>query len=483
MAAPGVDSAKHAMYGHALEHWQTCRDVFGGAKVVKAAGVRYLPRLSGQTPEEYEAYKQRANFYNVFKRTVGGLTGTVFTRAPGVELPDVIRPHLADITLAGEPFDIVARGAVSEVLKVGRYGMLLDYSTAQRRPFWSMYTAEQICDWDTEQRNGDTVLTWLVLKECFTERAGFEKKTIDQYRVLELQTEPVARCVVTTWRKTKNQQGQEAWTIHDTIVPERLGAPLAFIPFVCFNPTGIGLGVDDPPLMDLVDVNLAHYRNSADFENGLHFTGLPTLFVRGIPLKTEIKVGSGEAIVADNKDADAKFIEFTGQGLKPSREAMADKETQMAVLGSRLLEKQKVAAEAAATVRMRHAGDNATLQDIVGAVSLGFTVAFRLHAFWAGATDRIDDDRIKVDLNTDFIADTQDLNTLALLRQSGDISQATLYWNLERAGLTRPGITLEEEQEQIRAEGGDPNQGDDLPTGRGNNDDRGAGGAGGENEE
>lgn len=457
----------HPTYPTGLDDWKTCRDVFGGAKAVKAAGPRYLPRLSGQNDEEYKAYVARANLYNVFKRTVNGLTGTVFERQPSIECPESIKPHLADVTLAGEPFEVVARAIVAEVLKVGRHGSLIDYADASKRPYWTLYEAEAICDWDTEQRAGDTVLTWLVLKECVSERNGFERKKIDQYRTLELTKDEdgaSGTCLVKIWRKSTEQTAADKWVVHKEIVPVRLGAPLTFIPFVCFNPMGIGLDVQSPPLKDLADVNLSHYRNSADHENGLHFTGVPTLFVKGIPATDTIRIGSAEAIVATSDAADAKFVEFTGEGLKPVTEAMDRKEAQMTVLGSRLLETQKTAQEAAATVRMRHAGDNATLQDIVGTVSLGLTVAFRMHAFWANASDRIDDDAISVTLNTDFIAQIQDINTLMLMRQGNLISQRTFYWNLERAGLTRPGIDVEQENEDIKAEGGgDELDDDDLP--------------------
>jgi hypothetical protein len=34
--------------------------------------------------------------------------------------------------------------------------------------------------------------------------------------------------------------------------------------------------IDEPPLIDLVDKNVAHYQVNADYRHGLHFTGLPT---------------------------------------------------------------------------------------------------------------------------------------------------------------------------------------------------------------
>ena len=53
------------------------RDVFAGEDAVKAAGVRYLPRLDSQSDDEYDAYKERASFFNAMARTADGFVGLV----------------------------------------------------------------------------------------------------------------------------------------------------------------------------------------------------------------------------------------------------------------------------------------------------------------------------------------------------------------------------------------------------------------------
>ena len=40
--------------------------------------------------------------------------------------------------------------------------------------------------------------------------------------------------------------------------------------------------IDDAPLYDLAVLNLAHYRNSADYEEGNFIAGQPTLFITGL---------------------------------------------------------------------------------------------------------------------------------------------------------------------------------------------------------
>jgi hypothetical protein len=71
---------KHPDYSE--EMWQKCRDFVIGGDRVKSQGRRYLPELSGQSLERYEAYKARAMFYDATSRTMQGL----MVRSFGVRL-------------------------------------------------------------------------------------------------------------------------------------------------------------------------------------------------------------------------------------------------------------------------------------------------------------------------------------------------------------------------------------------------------------
>ena len=50
----------HPDYDASAAEWARARDVLAGEDAVKAAGVKYLPRLDSQSEEEYAAYKARA---------------------------------------------------------------------------------------------------------------------------------------------------------------------------------------------------------------------------------------------------------------------------------------------------------------------------------------------------------------------------------------------------------------------------------------
>ena len=67
------------------------------------------------------------------------------------------------------------------------------------------------------------------------------------------------------------------------------GAPWKEIPFIIPGSVNNDPCVDPVTLYDLADVNLAHYRNSADFELNLHIHGSGTLFITSSMSAEEFK--------------------------------------------------------------------------------------------------------------------------------------------------------------------------------------------------
>jgi hypothetical protein len=447
----------HDDYETRRPDWEDCRTVFAGERAVKLAGRRYLPQLSArQNFSDYEAYKGRALFFNAVARTIQGLVGAVFRKDPAVEFTD--EDQLADVTLTGVPFAAFARGVLQEVLTVGRYGVLLDMATSNgRRPYLAGYRAEDIINWNTARRGGDEILTRVVLSETVSEPDpddSFVAKPVEQLRVLELDNDQ--RYSVTIWRRVrgwiKGRFGSEApFQIVEEFFPMRLGQRLDFIPFCFFGPSGITPDVEKPPLLDLVDVNLSHYRSSADLEHGRHWTGLPTLFFAGLDEKHEIAIGSAQAIVASDSNAKGQFIEFSGQGLRALEMALQEKQRLMAVLGARLLEDQKRDAETAEAMRIRQSGDSATLRSITTAVSQGLTLLLTWWQWWGSGSTAT----VNVSLNEDFMDKSLtpgELQALLAAWQSGGISWQTLFWNLTRSQAARPGISAEQEKHEIETE-------------------------------
>lgn len=454
--------ATHPEYDARLTHWTRCRDANEGDDAVKAAGTTYLPKPSGQDETAYEAYKLRALWYGATGRTIQGLGGAIFRKDTVIEFPDSLADQLDDVTMRGSDVHAFSKIVVNEMLKVGRCGVLVDMPATlnvevptDNRPFWVKYDAEQILNWREERIGGTMKLTLLVLAETFEtfDENIFDSIVGQRYRVLQLIGNQVQ---VTVFEEVsrQNDSGAKETTfevVEGPLFLQRRGKPLDRIPFVFFNTTNIISAVEKPPLLDLIDVNFSHYRNSADLEHGRHFCGLPTPWAAGFPATSELTIGSGVAWVTDNPQAKAEYLEFTGQGLQALEKALAEKEEKMAALGARMLEQPKKAGEAADTVRLRTSGQTSSLQSIADTASAGLTELLRIHAWWAGQDDTSE---IRGQLNRDFMdADmpAETMKALLLMFQSNAISAETLYYNLQKGEVARPGIDFAQEQNDIQA--------------------------------
>ena len=441
-----IDST-HPQYDATADQWQRIRDVMGGEDAVKARGSGYLPMLSGADHDEWNGYLTRALFYNATARTVAGLAGAIFRKDAVIEAPDVLNDTLEAVTPTNAPFSILAKQAVEEVIAVGRVGVLIDMPEDGDEPYVAMYLAEDVINWRAEYVAGEERLILAVLHETVEEQGDDEYETVevDQWRVLKLVD---GSYVQEVWREIEGAAPMgNRFVMVSQVSPSIRGRALDYIPLVLIGPTDIGPTVERSPIIDLVDVNLSHYRTSADLEHGAHFTALPTYWATaGTGSTPEYRVGSGVAWIVE-PGGQAGILEYAGQGLKALEERLAGKERLMAVLGARLLEDQKKAVETADAIRLRHSGENSLLATIADTVSRGLTVALTWLAEWQSAAGDV-----SVQLNKDFVdvaMTPQEITAMVAAWQSGGISRETLFYNLQRGEVIPAERTFEEEVELI----------------------------------
>jgi hypothetical protein len=154
-----------------------------------------------------------------------------------------------------------------------------------------------------------------------------------------------------------------------------------------------------------------------------------------------------KAWVSEDPQARCGFLEFTGTGLGAIVTALTKLETQMAVMGARMLEEQKKAAEAAETVAMRYSGDTATISDIVTSVEQGIIKIIDLLGVWLKI-----DAKTEVRMNRDFVSQklsSQDITALLQAYNGGGISLETFLYNLSVGEVLPADRTIEMEKELI----------------------------------
>lgn len=453
---------KHPQYLSMQSQWKKCRDTASGQKAVHAAGELYLPKLKDQGSDEYRAYLTRASFFNAVWRTIDALKGLLFRKEPVKDIPKAVEPLLEDVSLSGIDFDVFSQQVTLEALTVGRVGVLVDFpsqSTAGMsladvqvmniRPTMQMYKTESIINWKTTVINNVVTLSMLVLQESVAVESGeFEHKSEDRYRVLDLF---MGAYRVRIFRVSESGEDEQ---VGEDLFPVMNGKTMGSIPFYFIGVDHTSPGIDEPPLIDLVDLNLDHFRMTADYKHGLHFTGLPTPVISGyVPENPgdKLYIGSSSAWCFPDPQASASFLEFTGHGLGALEKALEKAEQQMAILGARLLTSEKKDAETSQTAQIHRAGENSILSSIAQTISTGLTNALNTFCEWAGASGKW-----SITLNREFFPvgmTPQELTALLAGWQMGapGLSDEGLFNIFREREMIADGVTLEEEQARIAA--------------------------------
>jgi hypothetical protein len=488
----------HAEYARKLPDWLRARTtISGGASAVKAAGETYLTRPTAMARkyrrisavDPYELYLERAQFVDVPARTRLGISGMLNAR-PAEVTGD------SDVTLEtpvgpdGSPLSEVLSVVESELLTTGRVGVLVD--TFGDAPYVTIYRAEDIRNWRADRWVDGVVPVLYVLRETESNWNGFEQSTSVIYRVLRLSRDPFSGGLTSyerayldlkpgtpitletvlplfglydisetgdpvysqeVWRPVAAKGGATEYQIVDRIFPARLGGIRPDrIPFELINTRGCGCETGDVPLLPLVDLALARYRNSADLEHGLHFSALPTAWAAGfdLPEGESLVIGSGTAWVAVSADARAGYLEFSGAGLAAISAAMAEKDEQMARFGARILDPRVTTNETATAAVMRESGDHSATTAIAAAVSAGLTAILTTWNWWRlrGPITL----RVRTKSSRAGLAGAE-LTALVSAYLSGAISFQTYFWNLQRAEVYADGVTVDDELALIEAGG------------------------------
>lgn len=425
---------QHASYKAHLNIWQRVRDVVAGEDAVKRAGQNYLPRLGGQNLSEYHGYLNRALFFGASGRTVQGLLGAIFRKSPMVQVPEHVKDQLDQITADGQSFPLFAKKVTAEILTMGRYGVLVDMAQSDGAvPYMVGYEAEQITQWRTQFVDGRHQLSLVVLGEMVEENGDdpFTANLVPQYRVLSLDEDGFY--VQSIWRL--GPKGKE-FVVVDQVMPTFRGERFNYIPFTFMGPVRLGSDIEKSPILDLVNVNISHYRSSADLEHGRHFTALPTPWMTAPSQERaaqEYKIGPGNVWLLE-PGGEAGMLEFKGAGLTYLENACREKERMMTVLGARLLEDQKNGVEAAQTVRLRQNGESGLLAGIADSVGRGLTRCLQYWGAWQGIAPQ----EISVMLNTDFFGDRlppEELRELVSAWQAGAIDKDQLTQNLTKGEI------------------------------------------------
>lgn len=447
-------------------HYTKVADACAGSEAVKARKEVYLPHPDPNdiyAKDRYNKYILRAIFYAVTRRTLNGLIGQVFLRDPLVKLPPSIAPMEKDADGSGLSLVQVAKKAEEYALSFGRVGLLADFPSMDRsisraeilngtiRPTLVIYDPRDVRNWRTVSFNGRQLLSLVVIAEQYVkEDDGFKAKYGIQFRVLKLTPVLLNRNGTTLkhqysieiWRK-ESDEGKYA--LFSTSYPrDNKGLNLEEIPFTFIGSEDNSPSVDYPPLYDLADINLSHYRNSADYEESLFMVGQPTPWVSGITeswakdvLKGEIQIGSRAVIMLPENGA-CGLLQAEANGL--AKEGMDGKERQMVALGAKLVENKEVQ-RTATEANQEEAAETSVLAAVTVNVANGIKWCLEWCAIFAGdvtANRDATSSAVEFKLNTEYDLSKlspEDLKGVISAWQSGVLTDEEMRSILLKSGM------------------------------------------------
>lgn len=422
----------------------------------------YLPNPSPYNEDidvsrrRYDDYVTRAVFYNVTKRTVKAMAGAVFAKYPTMTLND-LQVLETDVDGGGQSLTQQAKDALTNCLMQGRGGLLADMpvntdgmskaamAQSQVRPVIIHYTSESIINWRYRKVGGVLKNSLVVLSESYVaEDDGYEEKVGRQLLVLRLNDNNLAESEIL--RKSDNGQWQ---SLGINAITDHKGKQLEDLPFYPYGSVNNDLELDDVPLYDIAELNIAHLRNSADLEEMLFVSGQPTLVVSGLTeqwvsevLENGIAIGSRSGILLP-KGGSAQMLQAAPNSAL--FEAMQEKKVMMQSLGAKLIETSKVGQSKTATEAAQDgAEETSVLSTIAHNVSDAYTKAIKCCARYMG----YDDNALVVTLNTQFNFSKM---TPAQLQQLMAIWQAgAISFDEMRESLIEDEIAIEENHDTAR---------------------------------
>lgn len=405
-----------------LSKWSLVDDVVDGEEAVKKQKEKYLPKPEthtdrGLNDKIYSKYILRAVLFPVAGRTLAGLRGQVFSKPVAVELPPAIQPLEEDIDGAGTTLEQQSKETLESVLKKGRGGLLSDFPRIEEgkvvvkadlengkiRPRIIFYAPGQIINWREQTTGGETKLSLLVLFENkIIEDDGFEYSMSPRWRVYKLTENGVT---VTVYRKENDNVPDSIIYVVDeeeTVILDANQRPLETIPFSFVGADNNDSSVDESPLYPLAQLNIAHYRNSADYEQSLFIVGQATPVFAGLTqdwvdknITGKVTLGSSTPVSLP-QGASAELLQASPNSMP--MEGMKHKEDQMKAIGAKLIEPGTVE-RTATEAEIEETSEASVLSSIAKNVSAAYKSALYFCSLFI---EEVDPDNISIALNSEF---------------------------------------------------------------------------------
>lgn len=400
--------------------------------------------------QRQKEYEEGAICYNFTKRTLSGMVGSVMRKDPEQIIPSQMEYLLTNCDGSGVGLWQHAQDTLMELDSIGRGGLLVDAPNVEvatmaeqneglLNPTIAFYTAENIINWRLKRFGSVNRVDMIVLREEYEYTDGtdeFSPNYGEQYRVLDIFEGKYRQRLY----RFDSKGAMMAANGYVEVFPQLGGVPVGIIPFTFIGASNNDSTIDDAPLLPLAELNIGHFRNSADNEESSFVVGQPTLFIApGENMSLQnfveanpngVKMGSR---TGHNVGAGGNAFLVQADANNLAKENMLNKEQQAVQIGAQLITSSTQ--ETAEAARIKRGADTSVMATIARNVSSAYTDALK----WVAGMLNIGDQEIEFKLNMDFFLTPMTAQDRAAWM--ADINAGLLPATAYFAALRKAGVT------------------------------------------
>jgi len=464
---------QHKEYKEHIDQWEMIDAVCEADDDVQ----KYLIELNplDRSPENRDrnkSYRERAVFYPVAARTTNGLLSMLFNDWPRLEVPTTLDYLATNCDGSGTSIYQQSQCVAEDIISIGRNGLFVTYPEVEgplsRADMASgRYTAtiheidaDRIINWRLSQVGSQMKLSLVVFREEIEEVQpdGYEVKCVTQLRELALVD---GVFFDRKWRKNKDD---DTWFVFSESTPrDGSGNQWDEIPFIFVGAKSNTTDVDKTTMYYLAKLNIAHYRNSADYEDSTWFAGQAQPWMSGVT-SNHIKMMQDNNMYVGSRNMlgvpAGETFGFASAPPNPAvRQAMMDKLDAMIGLGARYLQPNG-ASKTATQAENEAAITHSDLSLISSNISEAYTLAIQWVARYMNVTLSENDGYT---LNKEFIepdASPQEIQAIIAGFIQGAIPASDYFRWLQKVDLTDDDKTFDEWSQEMNINATMPDLGD-----------------------
>ena len=450
---------KHKEYSDNIEEWNTIEKVCKGRDVDEFLVTLNPKDKSQDNATRNSQYKERAVFYQIAGRTAEGLVSLMFSKKPKLEVPAALEYMNENCDGAGVSIYQQSQSASDNTVKVARCGLFTTYpkvdaelskadmDTGKYYPTIHKYEASQIINWRFTKVGSQVKLSLTNIMELVEEVDGYESKYVDQIRELSLIENVFHQ---TLWRK---KEGDKEWYVYEEPYAPKDGYGKQWdnIPFQFAGSLSNSGEVNDSIMYGMTKMNIGHFRNSAEWEDSIFYSGQSQPWMSGINQthldlmkKNEMYIGSKQLIGVPTGE---QFGFATADPNPQARQGMIDKLDGMIGMGARYIQPSGPAITAE-----QSAGDQAMAHSPLYMISNNVSDAYTQNLKWAARYLRLPEDNILYETSKEFVTPEvkpDDIRAMVEGFVSGAIPMSSYFAWLKKVDLLDKEKTIEEFTEEV----------------------------------